>query len=161
MTALVTSKHDDGRYTIFMPTGPNPTSGNIYHVKQEQVTLYPEISVSDAMRTIIACGAGSGELIANTSAVGSNVRTSTKQETSKGDSSSDDLGDLIQDTLLDKRIKLCLLKHGIETLNDLRQLSEDELKNIKGLGPKRLELVKTYLNAVSTETKRKNFNKNV
>ncbi|KZZ62835.1 hypothetical protein A3762_01795 [Oleiphilus sp. HI0125] len=161
VTALVTSKHDDGRYTIFMPTGPNPTSGNIYHVKQEQVTLYPEISVSDAMRTIIACGAGSGELLANTSAVGSNVRTSTKKETSKGDSSYDDLGDLIQDTLLDKRIKLCLLKHGIETLNDLRQLSEDELKNIKGLGPKRLELVKTYLNAVSTETKRKNFNKNV
>ncbi|KZX84835.1 hypothetical protein A3715_17470 [Oleiphilus sp. HI0009] len=63
VTAIVTSKHEDGRYTIFMPTGPNPTSGNIYHVKPEQVTLYPSISVSDAMRTIIACGAGTGELI--------------------------------------------------------------------------------------------------
>jgi uncharacterized membrane protein len=63
VTAIVTSKHDNGRYTVFMPTGPNPTSGNIYHVAKEQVTLCPEISVSDAMRTIIGCGAGSGDLL--------------------------------------------------------------------------------------------------
>jgi uncharacterized membrane protein len=76
VTAIVTSKHEDGRYTIFMPTGPNPTSGNIYHVKESQVTLYPEISVSDAMRTIIACGAGTGDLLSHASGVGSEVRVS-------------------------------------------------------------------------------------
>jgi len=65
VTAIVTSKHEDGRYTVFMPTGPNPTSGNIYHVTEEQVTLCPDIAVSDAMRTIIACGAGTGELLSN------------------------------------------------------------------------------------------------
>jgi len=63
VTAIVTSKHENGRYTVFMPTGPNPTSGNIYHVTAEQVTLCPDIAVSDAMRTIIACGAGTGDLL--------------------------------------------------------------------------------------------------
>ncbi|MFT5718699.1 MAG: putative membrane protein [Oleiphilaceae bacterium] len=63
VTAIVTSKHENGRYTVFMPTGPNPTSGNIYHVTEEQVTLCPGISVSDAMRTIIGCGAGTGDLL--------------------------------------------------------------------------------------------------
>ena len=62
VTAIVTNKHEDGSYTIFMPTGPNPTSGNIFHVQHWQVTLCPEVKIEDAMRTIIACGAGSGAL---------------------------------------------------------------------------------------------------
>jgi len=62
VTAIVTSKHSDGTITIFMPTGPNPTSGNIYHVPEQLVTLCPEISVEDMMKSIIACGAGSGKL---------------------------------------------------------------------------------------------------
>lgn len=62
VTALITDKHPDGTYTIFMPTGPNPTSGNIYHVQASQVTLYPDVSLDSAMRTVIACGAGSGEI---------------------------------------------------------------------------------------------------
>jgi len=62
VTAIVTSKHDDGSFTIFMPTGPNPTSGNIYHVPEHLVVLCPEISVESMMKSIIACGAGSGEL---------------------------------------------------------------------------------------------------
>lgn len=62
VTALITDRHADGSYTIFMATGPNPTSGNIYHVSAEQVTLCPEIPIDSAMRTIIACGAGSAEL---------------------------------------------------------------------------------------------------
>lgn len=63
VTTIVTSKHEDGSYTVFMPTGPNPTSGNIYHVKPSQVTLCPGVKIEDAMRTIIACGAGTGELL--------------------------------------------------------------------------------------------------
>lgn len=65
VTALVTDHHSDGTYTIFMPTGPNPTSGNIYHVQPDQVTLCPEVPLDSAMRTVIACGAGSGDLFAN------------------------------------------------------------------------------------------------
>lgn len=66
VTALITDKHADGSFTIFMATGPNPTSGNIYHVAAEQVTLCPEIPIDSAMRTIIACGAGSAELFSRT-----------------------------------------------------------------------------------------------
>jgi len=62
VTAIVTSKHDDGSYTVFVPTGPNPTSGNMYHLKASQVELFPGIKVEEMMRSIIACGAGSGEL---------------------------------------------------------------------------------------------------
>ena len=71
VTALITDHHADGTYTIFMPTGPNPTSGNIYHVQPSQVTLCPEIPLDSAMRTVIACGAGSGNLFLQKSCKGS------------------------------------------------------------------------------------------
>ena len=58
VTAIVTSKHPNGDFTVFVPTGPNPTSGNMYHLKPEQVTLQPQAKVEDMMRTIIACGGG-------------------------------------------------------------------------------------------------------
>lgn len=63
VSAIVTSQHKNGNYTVFMPTGPNPTSGNIYHVKPSQVEIRDDIRIEDAFRTIIACGAGSGELM--------------------------------------------------------------------------------------------------
>lgn len=59
VSAIVTCKHSDGHYTIFVPTGPNPTSGNIYHVPAELLTFCPDVPVDSFMRTIIACGAGS------------------------------------------------------------------------------------------------------
>lgn len=62
VTALVTSRHADGTITVFMPTGPNPTSGNIYHVPEKLVTFHPEINVEAMMKSIIACGAGSDKL---------------------------------------------------------------------------------------------------
>lgn len=62
VTALVTDKGNNGVCTIFMPTGPNPTSGNIYHVHESQVTLCPNVKMDSAMRTVIACGAGSATI---------------------------------------------------------------------------------------------------
>ncbi len=63
VTAFVTDEHEDGRFSVFVPTGPNPTSGNIYHLKSEYV--HPvSVSVEDAMRSIISCGAGSSTLVA-------------------------------------------------------------------------------------------------
>ena len=63
VSVFVTDQHEDGSCTVFMPTGPNPTSGNIYHLKAENV--FPvDVSVEDAMRSIISCGAGSSALIA-------------------------------------------------------------------------------------------------
>lgn len=62
MTAFITDTHDSGRQTVFVPTGPNPTSGLIFHLPRKYV--HPlEVSVEEAMRTVIGCGAGSTSLI--------------------------------------------------------------------------------------------------
>jgi uncharacterized membrane protein len=62
VSAFITDEHEDGSYTVFVPTGPNPTSGNIFHVKGKYV--HPvDVPVEDAMRSIISCGAGSALLI--------------------------------------------------------------------------------------------------
>lgn len=62
VTAFITDRHDDGTITVFVPTGPNPTSGFIYHLDPQYV--HPvDVSVEDAMRSVISCGAGSEKLI--------------------------------------------------------------------------------------------------
>lgn len=62
VSAFVTDRHEDGSYTVFVPTGPNPTSGNIYHLAERFV--HPvDVPVEDAMRSIISCGAGSSKLV--------------------------------------------------------------------------------------------------
>lgn len=63
VSAFITDEHEDGTVTVFIPTGPNPTSGNIYHVPGEWVHRV-DVRVEDAMRSIISCGAGSSVLIA-------------------------------------------------------------------------------------------------
>jgi len=62
VTAFVTDEHSDGSFSVFVPTGPNPTSGNIYHL-QEKYVHKVNVPVEDAMRSIISCGAGSAQLI--------------------------------------------------------------------------------------------------
>ena len=60
MTGFITD--DQGStITVFVPTGPNPTSGLIYHVPAERVTKTGS-AVDLAMKTIISCGAGSSEV---------------------------------------------------------------------------------------------------
>jgi len=61
-TAFVTDEHIDGSYTVFVPTGPNPTSGNIFHLRRENVELLDH-SIESTMRSIISCGAGSKGLL--------------------------------------------------------------------------------------------------
>ncbi len=62
VSAFVTDSHPDGSHTVFVPTGPNPTSGMIYHVEGQYVHKV-EVPVEETMRTIISCGAGSTRLI--------------------------------------------------------------------------------------------------
>jgi uncharacterized membrane protein len=62
MTGFITD--DQGEIiTVFVPTGPNPTSGNIYHLQKNKV-LKTAASVDNGMKTIISCGAGSAEVYA-------------------------------------------------------------------------------------------------
>jgi len=60
MTGFITD--DQGEViTVFVPTGPNPTSGNIYHLSKEKV-IRTTASVDSGMKSIIGCGSGSREL---------------------------------------------------------------------------------------------------
>lgn len=62
VSAFVTDTSESGICNVFVPTGPNPTSGNIFHLDSQYV--FPvDIPVEDAMRSIISCGAGSSTLI--------------------------------------------------------------------------------------------------
>ncbi len=57
-TAFVTAEHDNGMVTVFVPTGPNPTSGLMFHVPRERVVVVEGVSADTAMRTVIGCGVG-------------------------------------------------------------------------------------------------------
>jgi len=60
MTGFITD--DQGEIiTVFVPTGPNPTSGNIYHMPRERV-LKTTATVDTGMKSIISCGAGSQQV---------------------------------------------------------------------------------------------------
>jgi uncharacterized membrane protein len=48
--------------TVFLPTGPNPTTGLVVHVPRAQVEML-NVSSSDAMKTILACGAGAQDIL--------------------------------------------------------------------------------------------------
>ena len=62
VTAFVTDRHNNGTVSVFVPTGPNPTSGFIYHLPEKYV--HPvDVPVEDAMRSVISCGAGSDMLV--------------------------------------------------------------------------------------------------
>jgi uncharacterized membrane protein len=62
MTGFITDDQGDV-ISVFVPTGPNPTSGNIYHLQKDQV-IRTTASVDVGMKTIISCGAGSAEVFA-------------------------------------------------------------------------------------------------
>lgn len=62
MTGFITDTHENGRYTVFVPTGPNPTSGLIFHLQKKYV--HPvKVSVEETMRSVFGCGAGSTNLL--------------------------------------------------------------------------------------------------
>jgi len=62
LTAFITDRHENGDYTVFIPSSPAPTGGMIYHLKKEAVCEvdYP---ADLAMKTILSLGAGSHELV--------------------------------------------------------------------------------------------------
>ncbi|MES2674871.1 MAG: DUF502 domain-containing protein [Pseudomonadota bacterium] len=64
VTGIITAKHENGDFTVYVPTAPFLTSGMIYHLGAESVEILPHMTVEAAMRTVIACGSGS-QIIAN------------------------------------------------------------------------------------------------
>lgn len=62
MTGFVTDVHKNGMITVFVPTGPNPTSGAIYHIDKKRVN-YVDIPVEEALKSIVSCGAFSQKIV--------------------------------------------------------------------------------------------------
>ena len=62
MTGFITDQIDEKLYTVFVPTAPNPTNGNIYHVPKELITFL-DVSTQDAMRTVMGMGTGTASML--------------------------------------------------------------------------------------------------
>ncbi len=62
MTGFITDEIQDNYYTVFVPTGPNPTNGFIFHVPPERIEFL-DVKTEEAMRSIIAVGSGSSKFI--------------------------------------------------------------------------------------------------
>lgn len=62
MTGFVADESEDGMLTVFVPTAPNPTNGNIFHVPAGQAKIL-EVTPQSAMQTIVGMGTGSGKIL--------------------------------------------------------------------------------------------------
>jgi uncharacterized membrane protein len=64
MTGFITDEHASGNITVFVPTGPNPTNGFIFHVLESQIErIDKDVKTDDALRTIIGVGVGSAKIM--------------------------------------------------------------------------------------------------
>lgn len=61
MTGFVVDEYDDDGVSVFVPTGPNPTTGIILHTHRRFLTTL-DTTVERAMKTVLSCGAGTGAL---------------------------------------------------------------------------------------------------
>jgi uncharacterized membrane protein len=68
--AIVTARHADGSFTVYVPTAPLPTQGFVYHLRPEVVELRPDIGFEAAMRVVLACGSGAAALFGTKAATG-------------------------------------------------------------------------------------------
>jgi uncharacterized membrane protein len=63
VTGIITTKHSNGEFTVYVPTAPFLTSGMVYHLGADNVDILPHVTVEAAMRTIVACGGGSQVIV--------------------------------------------------------------------------------------------------
>jgi len=64
MLGFITDELDDDMFSIFVPTGPNPTNGFVFHVKRSQLQFL-DARAEDAMRSIVAVGTGTRKMMNN------------------------------------------------------------------------------------------------
>ena len=62
VTGFVVDEIGDSHSTVFVPCGPNPTTGFIYHVNNTEITDV-DVSIETAMKTVISCGSGSSQFV--------------------------------------------------------------------------------------------------
>jgi uncharacterized membrane protein len=64
LTGFVAEEKYEDIVTVFVPTAPNPTNGNIFHVPKKYVN-YIDVTPQQAMQTIIGMGTGTAELFSH------------------------------------------------------------------------------------------------
>lgn len=64
MTGFITARHDNGMFTVLVPSALTPTSGLIFHLCAEDV-IEIDVPKNTILRTIIGGGVGSEQLIAS------------------------------------------------------------------------------------------------
>jgi uncharacterized membrane protein len=60
MIGFISEEMPDGRYSVFVPTGPNPTNGFIFLVNRDQLR-FVDMRPEEAMRTVVGVGTGAGD----------------------------------------------------------------------------------------------------
>ena len=60
MIGFISDEMSDGRYSVFVPTGPNPTNGFIFLVDKAQLH-FVDVAPEEAMRTVVGVGTGAKE----------------------------------------------------------------------------------------------------
>lgn len=62
LTGFIVDELSENHSTVFIPCGPNPTTGFIVHVNNEAISVM-DISVETAMKSVISCGSGSSQFV--------------------------------------------------------------------------------------------------
>jgi len=88
-TAFLTDESDGDYVTVFVPTGPNPTSGFVFHVKRHQIR-YVDAKGEEAIRSIISVGTGSANILNKHFSSENNGNTIPGQIPPKSENLSDD-----------------------------------------------------------------------
>jgi len=60
---FIIEEHDDGRFTVFVPSVPTPLAGAVYVLDRERVHIL-DVPFTQAIRTISRWGSGSRDLVA-------------------------------------------------------------------------------------------------
>jgi len=61
--AFIIEEHDDGRFTVFVPSIPTPLAGAVYILEPERVHLL-DIPFTQAIKSVSRWGSGSKDLVA-------------------------------------------------------------------------------------------------
>ena len=61
--AFIIEEHDDGRFTIFVPSVPTPLAGAVYILDRERVHLV-DVPFTQAIKSVSRWGSGSKDLVA-------------------------------------------------------------------------------------------------
>lgn len=63
--AFAMERHDNGLYTVFVPSAPTPAAGSIYYLPEDRIKIL-DVPVSSAVACVTRLGLGSRDLLAHT-----------------------------------------------------------------------------------------------